>query len=413
MNAIEKEGLYHQADEKIKNQIFRQKESYTKNKLNYNISSQKIACENNPPYVNNNYTAQKDETNFKDIEEARKICNKNPKFAQDLEILSYINSGSCGVVYQGEIKKNLNKKVALKLLVSNKVTKSKREKISRKETQIMNKLKNKNSINLYGIYEVGENRDIICLVMEYAKYGDIENFQKLIQKKTFNETLLAYIARQVLFGLLHCKNSNIVHLDIKHQNLLIDENLNVKLTDFSVSYEISRFEKNGEGKINLGNGVFGHGNPKPNLISLPVVGTSLFMSPEILSKSPIKMDEVNKVDTYCLGVLLYHLAFNIYPYDLKHQDKKNFEEIHRKIMLNELKIPVLAKHSDHFRKFLKGLLTNRIENRLSVEEALNTEWIMAASLIFEEKEKIVDLEKFLINLVTDNMRSFNDKLKKK
>ena len=81
------------------------------------------------------------ELNYKDIKIAREICYNNKKFEEDLEILSYLNSGSCGVVYLGEIRRNFSKKVALKLLVSNKITKSKREKNSKKEVQIMNKLK--------------------------------------------------------------------------------------------------------------------------------------------------------------------------------------------------------------------------------------------------------------------------------
>jgi serine/threonine protein kinase len=336
------------------------------------------------------------EINWKDPHEVALICNENPKFKEDIQILSFLNSGSCGVVHLGEIKTNSSKKVALKILVSNKVTKSKREKISKKEMFIMNKLKNKNSINLFGIYEVGSQKDIMCLVMEYAKYGDIENFQRLIHKKTFNETLIAYITKQILQGLMHCKNSNIIHLDIKHQNLLIDENLSVKLSDYSVSFELPRMEKGSNMHI-----------------TLPVVGTSLFMSPEILSKSKIKLEEVNKVDTYCLGVLIYHLAFASYPYDLKHMDKKNFEEILKKISTNKLEIPELAKHSEIFRDFLRSLLINKIDERLSVEDALNHEWMHCAELIFEEKEKIVDLEKFLISLVTDNVKSFNNRLKKK
>jgi serine/threonine protein kinase len=347
-----------------------------------------IECKENK--VNNLMTEVKD-AYYKDLDFVKNLCYQNQKFKEDLEIHSYLNSGSCGVVYSGEIKKSLNKKVALKLLVSNKVTKVKREKIIRREVQIMQKLKNKHSVNLYGIYEVGD-KETVCMVMEYAKYGDLENFQKLIQKKTFNETLLAYICKQVLGGLLQCKLNGIIHLDIKQQNLLMDENLNVKLSDFSVSLELNKL-------LN------------PQTVSLPLVGTSLFMSPEVLSRKTIKTEDVNKADIFSLGVLLFNLGFNLYPYDLKITDKKNFEEIYRKICINELRIPELTKHSAMFRDFLRGLLDKNIETRFSVEEALSHPWIKASNFIFEEKEKILDLEKFLINMVTDNIKAFNDAIK--
>ena len=104
------------------------------------------------------------EANYKDLSFVKSLCYKNQKFQEDLEIHSYLNSGSCGVVYSGEIKKSMNRKVALKLLVSNKVTKVKREKIMRREIQIMQKLKNKHSVNLYGIYEVGD-KETVCMLM--------------------------------------------------------------------------------------------------------------------------------------------------------------------------------------------------------------------------------------------------------
>jgi serine/threonine protein kinase len=374
----------------FKNGVQNQQNKYLDRKNLNDKENREIILNSNENKIINQMTELKD-ANFKDVEFVRNLCYRNQKFQEDLEIHSYLNSGSCGVVYSGEIKKSLNKKVALKLLVSNKVTKIKRDKIIRREVQIMQKLKNKQSVNLYGIYEVGD-KETICMVMEYAKYGDLENFQKLIQKKTFNETLLAYICKQVLGGLFQCKLNGIIHLDIKQQNLLMDENLNVKLSDFSVSLELNK-------------------NLHPKTLSLPLVGTSLFMSPEVLSKKTIKTEDVNKTDIFSLGVLLFNLGFNLYPYDLKITDKKNFEEIHRKISTNELKIPELTKHSVIFREFLKGILDRNIETRFSIEEALNHPWIKASNFIFEEKEKILDLEKFLINMVTDNIKSFNDAVK--
>jgi len=92
--------------------------------------------------------------------------------------------------------------------------------------------------------------------------------------------------------------------------LLIDESLTVKLTDFSVSQE---YKDNGE------------------KISMPMVGTSLFMSPEILNNDKLKFNEVNKIDNYSLGVLLYHLAFSVYPYGLVQSDKNSFNTISEKI----------------------------------------------------------------------------------
>ena len=56
-------------------------------------------------------------------------------------------------------------------------------------------------------------------------------------------------------------------------------------------------------------------------------------------------------------------------------------------------------------------MEKNIKNRMSVYEALEDPWIKAADLLIKEKEKLNDMEKFLINMITDNVRSFNDYLK--
>ena len=68
-------------------------------------------------------------------------------------------------------------------------------------------------------------------------------------------------------------------------------------------------------------------------IRLPFAGTSLYMAPEILNpeRKYIKVKECSKIDMFSIGILLYHLAFNEYPYNLQFEDRKNFEKIGEKI----------------------------------------------------------------------------------
>ena len=60
---------------------------------------------------------------------------------------------------------------------------------------------------------------------------------------------------------------------------------------------------------------------------------------------------------------------------------------------------------------MRGLLNKNIKNRYSIHDALEDPWMKGTKLIFKEKEKMHDLEKFLINIVTDNIKSFNDYLR--
>lgn len=313
---------------------------------------------------------------------------KDLKFFEDFELLEYINSGSSGVVYKGlylKAKKFICFKFLLNEFFSDKIVSNSK---NSKYFEDINKLKSKNIVEYYKHINF---KNIGCIIMEFAKFGDLENFQKILNKKRhFSETLLAFIAKQILNGLYILHQSKIIHMDIKPQNILIDEKLNFKITDFSVSFSYQNYNRNQK-------------------ILLPLSGTNLYMSPEILFRLQIDYEDCCKIDIFSLGVVLYNLAFEKFPYELNYYCKDNLELILKKVKQNKLEIPKInGNYSYYFKKFLGGLLEKNIKKRISLKEALKDPWINGAELIFKEKEKINDLEKFLINLVTDNIKAFND-----
>jgi serine/threonine protein kinase len=177
-------------------------------------------------------------------------------------------------------------------------------------------------------------------------------------------------------------------LDIKSQNIVIDECLNAKLIDFSIS-------------IN-------YANKKPNdKIKLPPRGTAFYMSEEIINSKIIEYKDLNKVDAYALGVLLFTSAFGYYPYNLKYEDKDNYEIINEKLN-GDLGIKNINNLSTYFIDFITKLLEKDINKRMSIYEAARHPWIKGAEIIMKEKEKMYNISPFVVNLMTNNIKKFND-----
>ena len=303
---------------------------------------------------------------------------------ENFEILNNIGSGSESWVNK-IVHKRTKKELALKYI------KNKEEKRNMNELKISFKLKNENIVRFLNYCcSKGDKSEII--LMENAKFGNLRNFQyKSLKKTILSESLINFFANEILKGLLFCHRNKVAHMDLKPQNIVIDEYLHAKLIDFSIS--INYNDKNMNDKIKL-----------------PFKGTKFYMPLEIINSKTIEFKDINKVDSYALGVILYNLAFGYYPYDIKHED--NYETIEEKIKNNKLEIKNENNLSYDFIDFIKKLLKKDINERMSIYEAMNHHWIKGGNILYDEKEKMYNIYSFTTKLITDNIKEFNDYLLK-
>ena len=272
------------------------------------------------------------------------------------------------------------------------INKQKGEKKNVNEYIISQKLKHMNIIDYYGAFAI-KKEELDCMLIEYAKFGNLREFQKnIIQKDYFSESLLCFITFQILKGLKYIHMCKIAHLDLKPQNIIINDYLNVKIIDFSVSLNYSKI--------------------KAKEIQLPLVGTSFYMAPEIIWNKKINVEDLNKVDLFSLGVILYNFAFDEYPFDLDYEDRKNIEVISEKYK-KKLKMNEGENYSPCFIDFIKKLLETDINKRININQALNDYWIKGGEILNDEKENIFLAENFLRYLITDHFKRFDDYIKKK
>ena len=300
------------------------------------------------------------------------------KQMETFELKELIGYGSESHVYKSIIKK-INKPVTMKIIYN-----KKKQNKNLKEIEIANKLRNKNVINFFGLKNLkSENCDVDCIIMEYSKFGNLRQFQRnFIKSYYMSESTLCYFSYLILKGLKYCHMSKIAHLDIKPQNIIIDDTLNLKLIDFSISIDYRDIDKK---------------------IKLPYRGTKYYMAPEIINSEVIDVNDLEKVDLFSLGVMLYNFAFCSYPYEST--EESNDEQIEEKMnnFVDENKL----QYSKYFINFLKKLLEKDIKKRINIRQAMEDYWINGAKILIEEKEKLNNANIFLSYLMFDYFHSFN------
>ena len=316
------------------------------------------------------------------------LSSKFLKKFEDIEILDCLNPGTKSNVYHISFssKNNKNKSdkkhAIIKLLID-------KIKSKKKEIYISEILKNKNIIDCYTHSFLDDQGKSPCLIMEYAKYGNLRNFNEKILKRTyFSESLICFLAFQILNGIKYMYICKVAHMDLKPQNIVIDQYLNAKIVDFSISLIYKK-------------------NRPEDYITLPFVGTNFYMSKEILKSDTIKVKDLHKVDLYAFGVILYNLAFAKYPYGLEKEDAHDYKKILEKIEANDLTFPNTEDYSSYFLDFISKLLEKDIDKRINISDALNNYWINGGRLLLNEQEKVYNAGVFLSYLLTDHISDFN------
>ena len=92
-------------------------------------------------------------------------------------------------------------------------------------------------MNLYDTFETQKH---IILVMELCQGGDLLNYVR--KRRKLSPETTKFIFKQILEGLYHCHAQNVLHRDIKLDNILIDSEGTVKIADFGVAKIVTPYE---------------------------------------------------------------------------------------------------------------------------------------------------------------------------
>ncbi|CAA3009522.1 mitogen-activated protein kinase kinase 9-like [Olea europaea var. sylvestris] len=211
--------------------------------------------------------------------------------AADLEKLHVLGHGNGGTVYKVR-HKHTSAIYALKVVHEDSDTAIRRQIL--REVSILRRTDSPYVIRCHGVYDIPGGDIAIC--MQYMDMGTLETLMKNGTK--FSEQLLSRICFQVLSGLEYLHSHKIIHRDLKPSNILVNNKIEVKISDFGVSKIMHR-------TLDPCNSY---------------VGTCAYMSPERFDPDTYGGNYNGYAgDIWSLGLTLLELFMGHFPYLLEGQ----------------------------------------------------------------------------------------------
>ncbi|KAK5580578.1 hypothetical protein RB653_000598 [Dictyostelium firmibasis] len=235
---------------------------------------------------------------------------------------------------------NTGKQYAIKITKPKRI--KERKEIER-EISILKRLKHDNIIQLHdAIYEDEAGR--ICLILELVSGGEL--FDYIVARGRLSEKEGRKFFRQMLCGLIYCHSNMVCHRDLKLENLLVDEDGNLKISDFGYSNII-----------------------KPGNLLSTFCGSPVYAPPEILLE---KRYNGNEVDIWSMGVILYAMVTGQLPWTLT--DGVQVEGMDR-LLRGEFKYPSHVILSDDVKDLINRMIVAEPVERATLDEIKNHVWV--------------------------------------
>lgn len=261
-----------------------------------------------------------------------------------------IGKGAFSTIYKGKHRAS-NKVYAIKEISFDNLEKI-RDSIKREFT-LMKKLNHKNIIKLHEVFFDNDEKNIYLVIDYYAK-GDLAKF---LNGKPLKEKYAKKYMRQLIEGLKYLYDRQILHRDLKLQNILVTDDNNIVITDFG----FARYTDN-ENMLNT------------------LCGSPMYMAPEIMLKKKYN----NKSDLWSVGIIFYELLFGTTPFRAR-----NMIDLMSSLKKKEVVLPEnnLSKNCINL---ISGLLNKNPDRRINWTDLFSHPWFDTDEIL-EKENALMDI----------------------
>ncbi|KAH8310726.1 hypothetical protein KR044_002745, partial [Drosophila immigrans] len=277
----------------------------------------------------------------------------------DLKLQSYVNGNGNGVykiirtLGKGNFAKvklaihmPTGREVAIKVIDKTELNSTARQKLYR-EVRIMKLLDHPNIVRLF---QVIESERTLYLIMEYASRGEL--FDHLVKNGRIRERDARVIFRQLVSAIQYCHSKFVVHRDLKAENLLLDQHMNIKIADF------------------------GFGNTfNPNAQLETFCGSPPYAAPELFMGRKYAGPEV---DAWSLGVVLYTLVSGSLPFD-----GGTLKELREHVLRGKYRVPYYI--SMDCENLMRKFLVLNPDKRATLNAVMADKWL---NLGYEDTDRL-------------------------
>ncbi|KAI9485732.1 MAG: camp-dependent protein kinase 1 [Benjaminiella poitrasii] len=262
----------------------------------------------------------------------------------DFRLLRTLGTGSFGRVHLAQSRHNA-RYYAIKVLKKTEVVRLKQVEHTNSEKLILESTANPFMVNLWGTFQ----DDIsLYMVMDYVPGGEL--FSILRKNQRFPDHVAKFYAAEVLLAIEYFHSKDIIYRDLKPENLLLDSQGHIKITDFGFAKHV------------------------PD-ITWTLCGTPDYLAPEVIQSKGYGM----AVDWWSLGILIFEMLAGYPPfYDDDHL------KLYEKILQGKIKWP--AYFDPHAKDLLKRLLTPDLTKRYGnlkggAEDIKNHRWFSGVDFV--------------------------------